>query len=889
MISLKNNRLKSILNHAFFGINQANFVDFFGNFDLNDISLDSFHGINEAHISYESFLHLYSKYDFSYFELNTLNLAQNNINTLRRDSIKGTFSQLILDVNSLSHFEIDTFGFLPNLKEISFLKNQIKSLNFANAFRFVLSNMEKLIFKYNKITSIDGAEFFSNFPNLIYMDLSSNNFFELKNAYFLKLFNLKSLYLGNNQILTIESETFDHMTNLTYLDLSNNLLYDLNAALFLTLTNLNELVLRGNKFETLVVELTSLYSLDLSFNLIKSFEFNLTNLKTLKLGSNLIRKFVSLSSSSSLEHLDVSFNNLTSFENTFESLKYLDLSHNTKLSRVDTMGDLKVLNVSNTNADLILNLNLSLSLEEIDSSSNNLSDFKVEHFTNLKQLKALNLRETHLTSFQFFNTFTSTQIKSIDLSGNLAYRETRNAFIKNFRPTHLELSKLGLTSFDLYYPYEYLDLSFNELTILEKFITLSIPSLRHLDLSHNNFDFFISNELELDEFVNFKCLKVINLERSLSSLLSNTIFYFNKLLDVASLSNNNLNFMPKLCQVCLSCNLLVEESNRNLNVECKLKQFHFESNKLTRIFSNDLIKLNNLEHLNLANNSIQSIELNSFDDLFQLETLLLSLNELSYFEYEHEGKRSIFSPLVNLRLLNLSANCIENVTSHLLDSLLKLEVLDISLNRILFLSSYSFSHLINLRSLYLNDNERHIDIESNETFFKFNSIQNIYLSKSILSETNKRMLVNLFEEKKKQLNKTVLGKSYFKSLFLTSAYIQYDCEMTLFFIKKNVHFNFKTESDIFDYFNECSLLSIKNFTYLLNDGPTSGQIGSVSRIFSDFRAYFFWAFLLFVVTLGVYFLIQSNFSQNDKKLKINICVMSSHIESQRLSIHDIEN
>jgi hypothetical protein len=82
--------------------------------------------------------------------------------------------------------------------------------------------------------------------------------------------------------------------------------------------------------------------------------------------------------------------------------------------------------------------------------------------------------------------------------------------------------------------------------------------------------------------------------------------------------------------------------------------------------------------------------------------------------------------------------------------------------------------------------------------------------------------------------------------------------------KKNVHLNFKTESNIFDYFNECSLLSIKNFTYL-NDGPTtSGRIGNVLVIFTDFRAYFFWAFLLFVVTLGVYFLIQSNFCQNDK-------------------------
>jgi Leucine-rich repeat (LRR) protein len=271
--------LKSILNHAFYGINQANFVDFFENFYLNDISVDSFQGINEAHISYESFLLLYGKYDFSYFELNTLNLAQNNMNTLCRDSIKGTFSQLILDVNSLSHFEIDSFGYLPNLKEISFFKNQIKSLNFAQAFRFVLYKMENLIFKYNKITSIDGAEFFSKFPNLIHMDLSFNNFFELKSFHFLRLFNLKSLHLGNNLILTIESETFDHMTNLTYLDLSNNLLYDLNADLFVRLTSLNELVLRGNKLEKLVVDLTSLHSLDLSFNLIKSFEFKFNKFK----------------------------------------------------------------------------------------------------------------------------------------------------------------------------------------------------------------------------------------------------------------------------------------------------------------------------------------------------------------------------------------------------------------------------------------------------------------------------------------------------------------------------------------------------------------------------------------------------------------------------------
>jgi hypothetical protein len=77
----------------------------------------------------------------------------------------------------------------------------------------------------------------------------------------------------------------------------------------------------------------------------------------------------------------------------------------------------------------------------------------------------------------------------------------------------------------------------------------------------------------------------------------------------------------------------------------------------------------------------------------------------------------------------------------------------------------------------------------------------------------------------------------------------------LFFIRKNVHFNFKTETEIFDYFNQCSLISIKNAT--LNDSLIKDRN---SLIFTDFGVYFFWFYLLFVLAFGFYLL----FDQDDK-------------------------
>ena len=144
------------------------------------------------------------------------------------------------------------------------------------------------------------------------------------------------------------------------------------------------------------------------------------------------------------------------------------------------------------------------------------------------------------------------------------------------------------------------------------------------------------------------------------------------------------------------------------------------------------------------------------------------------------------------------------------------------------------------------------------------SYQAKHLSKSSLSPKNVKVILNLFEEKKTQINKTVLTRRYFKSLFLIdSNYTQYDCNLTLFFIERNVHFNFKTETHIFDYFSECSFFSLKNASY-----KNELIINRNELIFTNPLAYFFWLWLLFVLYVGFYWCKNFPIKRENEKLLV---------------------
>jgi internalin A len=859
-ISLKNNQIKTVFDCAFYRLKQIapmSSVDFFENFNLSKIFNQSFAKLNGMRLSYNSpILSNTDEYVSSYFDFNILDLSKNNISRLWKNSIRGKFYALNLKSNILTEFESNSFDDVSNLREISFSKNLIRNLDFDYAFRFTLTNLTKLDFTFNKIISISG-DFFRKFPNLLQLDLANNDFFRIGKEFFLNLYNLKFLYISNNQILDIEVGSFNSLKSLTRLDLRNNLIYNLRGNLFENLTMLCELLISKNKITAVFGEqfnnMFNLNFLDLRENEIKllsenAFE-NFSNLDTLYLGSN---RMSHLSTKFKVKNLELSDNmfhflNLSSLNS---NSYYLDLSNNilneTKSLNFYDFKRLKILNLSRIHSDnLILNLAFpsNSTLEELNLNFNNLSLMRKDFFENLTNLKRLYLKETNLIYFDFLiNMITLT---SFDFSDNLEYFKTP-AMPKVL--SSVKYAQISNTSFlsRLTFPwdlFETLNASHNKLEFLSDSEDQG-KNIVYLDLSHNQFIFIFTNEIEIKVFAKtFIYLRFLNLAKSMTRSMSNKIFYFNKILEEVHLNDNFLTSFPIFCQFCGINSPSCLAQLTMVNFQCKLRVLNFDSNFLKSLYYRDLNELENLEILNLDNNQLDFIEEKSFSKLNKLETLILSRNNLS----DDSFPILIFNPLVNLKLLNLSSNLMEFVSSYFFNQLQKLETLDLSFNRLQLVESYSFYKLINLENLHLNDNANDIQIH-NESFIQLDLIQNIHLSKSILNEQTIEIFLDLFKYKNSLETKIVLKRHLYKSLFLLSKYTQYGCDLTLFFIRNNVHYNFKSETEIFDYFNECSQMRIKDVSQNLNH---SSFINRNERIFSNIIFYFFFFTIMFIFFLGI--------------------------------------
>ena len=215
---------------------------------------------------------------------------------------------------------------------------------------------------------------------------------------------------------------------------------------------------------------------------------------------------------------------------------------------------------------------------------------------------------------------------------------------------------------------------------------------------------------------------------------------------------------------------------------------------------------------------------------------------MSDFNESHQ----VFSYLDSLKFLNLSFNSIEIVSSYLFSNLLKLETLDLSYNNIYLLEDYSFNNLNSLRNLHINENQMTLTINS-KSFVELDSIQNIYLSKSILSNEIKLVFIDLFTimNRNADIKNSLI---YFKSLSLTATKVTVDCKLTLFFIRSNVHYNLKTDQDIFDFIASCARFVLKEVAPSEN-----GIFLNRNRfIFTNFFLIIVWLVLTLIAILGLY-------------------------------------
>ena len=692
----------------------------------------------------------------------------------------------------------------------------------------------------NKIEAIS-ADFFLAFPNLTRLDLSSNNLFALKQTYFLHLDRLENLLLSNNLILTIEKDCFALLLSLDSLDLGQNIIYELDFNLSRQLRYLN---LRENQLEILTNnDIEMLNFLDLSYNKLNSLaNFSFKRLDTLILSHNDFSGSVD-SSLNQISNLDVSFTRLVYYDfSRSENLVRLDMSHNSWNENVTLarLTHLEFLNVSSTSPVFVLNLDLNSNLSVLDMSHNTLTSLDQDFFTTLVHLKELYLKNTNLVDFEFLTSLVYLEV--LDMGDNVA----SNLISSTQRHTHLKclrFSNASLKSYEILFDlsqasiFKIMDLSNNK---LNAFI-ITFKALIHLDLSNNDIKQLGSDEVETTLFMTDQpYLNVINLRGALNEINSNKVFYFNRLLEHADLGENGLEVFPKFCHLCFEYICL--DNGDAINLECHLKVVNFDSNRLTAIYYSNLNELSHLEHLNLANNCLESIEVESFSNLAKLETLILSHNALTL---NSSGKLS-FDELVNLRHLNLSSNLIELLGERFLSQLFKLEVVDLYMNRIRWIEDFAFHRLTYLKSLYLHDNQ--VFGVNYSAFFQLDSIQNVFMDKSVFeSSLTRAVVLKLFAYKNSLFFKRSLRRTYFKSLFIISSYVNdtYDCELTLYFIRNNVHFNFRSESEIFDYFDQCDQIRIKNATAFEKINIVRSLL-----IFSDAIFYFFLLTLSFVLLMG---------------------------------------
>jgi Leucine-rich repeat (LRR) protein len=219
--------------------------------------------------------------------------------------------------------------------------------------------------------------------------------------------------------------------------------------------------------------------------------------------------------------------------------------------------------------------------------------------------------------------------------------------------------------------------------------------------------------------------------------------------------------------------------------------------------------LEKLEYLNLDSNNIGLIEDGSFFNLKSLATLILSNNKLNL----ENSSQTLFNPLTNIKLLDLSFNLIEFIQTNTFSDLLKLEVLDLSNNKIYLLEENSFSGLVNLRDLHINGNDPDLKIE-NSSFIQFETIKTIFIDKSILNVSfHKSIFIDMVKNKNSIHNKTILKWNYFQAFnLITLNESFYDCDLVFEFIPFNIQYNLKTESDFYEYLSNCqsSYLKRKN-------------------------------------------------------------------------------
>ncbi|XP_034938506.1 protein artichoke [Chelonus insularis] len=573
---------------------------------------------------------------------------------------------------------------------------------------------------------------FSGLTKLRYLQVNSLTLLELSPMHFRDLPHLEQLHIfGSPKLMRLEAGLFRGLPKLSLVNITNCGITWIHPRAFVDLPELREVSLENNKIPDAAIvgrammDLPVLSTITLIENRIPRLQgeafVNLPSLSRLYLTKNLITEIFpgAFQLLPMLRVLDLNYNLISRIHPEFfvqrsgSSLEELWIIGN-NLRRInevraimDALPRLKFLDVSYNYLEEIPygSLRGHLTLERLHLDHNHLSYIQRETFSGMPALRELRLKNNSLTNSMEAPFWNLPGLKGLDLSENY-FRHIEPILLSNLP----NLRKL--------------DLSGNGITVVEPEAFINVPALEHLNISGNAISIIhpmtmrhLTELYELDVSWN----RLLEVVPSLPKNVEHLYMQMNRIVELPALETRDLALpilrtfdinangierippgalseMPNLRKLNLGYNALRIIEDGTFDGLVRLEQLDLRYNRIMSVHGRSLMPLKSLKDLNLRGNRLEVLRPDIFVDNIELQRLDLARNNIAQFPH------STFTSTRNLRELYASHNTLSELPASL-HGLSSLEVLDLSFNKLVMLSSDTLSTLTSLLELKLGKNK----------------------------------------------------------------------------------------------------------------------------------------------------------------------------------------
>jgi Leucine-rich repeat (LRR) protein len=562
----------------------------------------------------------------------------------------------MLNDNSITCFEND-----------SFVSKGLVELNLIQADRCKIRKIE--------------MRAFNMLIYLAYLSLEGNYISDIIPGTFDMTSHLEHLNLNNNEIEHLESDVFRGLIKLQYIDLQRNMLKYLHPDTFQSLTNLQRLYLSKN----------SGLQIPTDHNPIISRSLKILGISGCNIRSVSVNTFANVSA---LQWLDLSYNYLLILDmnilKVLPKLSVLNLTHN---------------EIKEIIPGIFEKFN---SLEYLYLDHNIIEHLRRNTFYGMINLKHVGLQGNKLQYLHPDTFLGIPNFQGLYLSKNPEIKVPNNVqfisshSLKRLGVSGCKVSSMSIETFANVSELEWLDLSYNYLSILNMNTLKLLPKLTALNLTRNQI-----SEIMPGKFETFSNLEYLHLDYNKIEVLgSDVLNWFVKLIFIDLQGNKLQNLHPHTFTKLPNLQHLYLSENADLQIPTD------------RQFINSL----SLKHLLISGCNILSVSVETFANVSALDGLDLSYNYWAILDM------NILRVLPKLSVLDLTHNEISEIIQGKFEKLSLLEYLYLDHNIIEHLRIDVFYGLVELKHVGLQGNK--LQYLHPDTFFGLPILQSLNLSQN---------------------------------------------------------------------------------------------------------------------------------------------------------------